>query len=370
MGRYMRKEAENGWMTFRLTQDLRPGQVVSSRFGVRQKNKVRPIDNFRSSVVNAACGVREKVAMDGVDEIVSLCLNWLKRKKPVHPDVRVVGRTWDLNCAYKQLAVRSDHKRFAVICVIDPETNQVRIADVHSVPFGALAAVHAFLRCGAALRAIGRRKLLLVMTKFFDDFTVLACKANSKRVGLVVSFLFKKLGWDVAQDEKKDAPFAEVFDVPGVRIDLSQQRLGLLTIWNTPERLSELRADVERILKERALTYEDAQGLRGRFLFAEQKNVWGRASRQAIVCVGDFPDTSTGPVPLTETQLAALRFLQSIGFLTGSLDVFLASRDRKHVYGVTEPASGTFPPSHQCVALGEFSFSETPRSHGVLNCLA
>ena len=30
---------------------------------------------FRSSFVNSACGVREKVAMDGVDEIVSACLS-------------------------------------------------------------------------------------------------------------------------------------------------------------------------------------------------------------------------------------------------------------------------------------------------------
>ena len=124
-----------------------------------------------------------------------------------------MGRTWGLKSAYKQLAVRSDHKGFAVICMIDPKTNEVKIADVHSMPFGALAAVHAFLRCGEAIKAIGRCKLLLVMTNFFDDFTVLACKGNSKHVGLVVSFLFKKLGWDVAQDEKKNAPFGEVFDV-------------------------------------------------------------------------------------------------------------------------------------------------------------
>ena len=86
------KESENGWLTFRPDQTIQSGCVVSSRFGVKQKNKVRPIDNFRSSLVNSACGVREKVAMDGVDEIVSLCLHWLRRKKPVDPDVRVVGR--------------------------------------------------------------------------------------------------------------------------------------------------------------------------------------------------------------------------------------------------------------------------------------
>ena len=293
------QESENGWLTFRPDQTIQSGCIVSSRFGVKQKNKVRPIDNFRSSLVNSTCGVREKVAMDGVDEIVSLCLHWLRRKRPVDPDVRVVGRTWDLKSAYKQLAVRADHKRFAAICMIDPKTNEVKIADVHSMPFGALAAVHAFLRCGEAIKAIGRCKLLLVMTNFFDDFTVLASKGNSKRVGLVVSFLFRKLGWDVAQEDKKNAPFGEVFDVLGVRIDLSQQHLGLVSIWNTPERLEELRADVRRLLLDQRISYEEAQRLRGRFLFAEQ-NVWGRNSRQAIVCLEDVPDTSSGPVPLTE----------------------------------------------------------------------
>ena len=190
---------------------------------------------------------------------------------------------------YKQLAVRADHKRFAVTVYDRPRDERVKIADVHSMPpFGALAAVHAFLRCGEALKAIGRCKLLLVMTNFFDDFTVLATKANSKHVGLVVSVLFKKLGWDVAQDEKKNAPFAEVFDVLGVRIDLSQQHLGLVSIWNTPDRLRELRADVQRLLSVRTITYEEAQRLRGRYLFAEQ-NVWGGTRARLLSALGTSP---------------------------------------------------------------------------------
>ena len=53
---------------------------------------------------------------------------------------------------------------------------------------GALAAVHAFLRCGEALKFLDRKKLLLVMTNFFDDFIVLACYANSSHVQTVVSW--------------------------------------------------------------------------------------------------------------------------------------------------------------------------------------
>ena len=109
--------------------------------------------------------------------------------------------------------------------------------------------------CSQKNKAIGRFKLLLVMTNFFDDFTVLACKSNSKHVGLVISFLFKKMGWDVVQDEKKNAPFAEIFDVLGVRIDLKQRHLGLVSIWNTPDRLEELRADVQGALGDTPLAW-------------------------------------------------------------------------------------------------------------------
>ena len=303
------EECSKGWLSFCNRASLSSSSVVSTRFGVQQNNKVRPIDNFRSSFVNSACGVREKVAMDGIDEIVSACLHWLRHKRPRHHDDRIVGRTWDLKSAYKQLAVRADHKKYAVVCVVDPLSNDVRFAKLHSMPFGALAAVHAFLRCGEALKFLGRRKLLLVMTNFFDDFTVLASYANSSHVQAVVSFMFRKLGWQVADEDKKNKPFAEVFDVLGVRVDLSQQHEGTVSVSNTPERIDELRDFVRQVLARGFITYEESQRLRGRFLFAEQ-HVWGRNSRQAVVPVGDVPPEASGWVRLTDTQVSALHFLE------------------------------------------------------------
>ena len=303
------EESAKGWLSFCDRASLSASSVVSARFGAQQTNKIRPIDNFRSSFVNSACGVREKVAMDGVDEIVSACLHWLKAKRPRRPNDRVVGRTWDLKSACKQLAVRAEHKKYAVICVVDPETNDVRFAKLHSMPFGALAAVRAFLRCGEALKFLGRKKLLLVMTNFFDDFTVLASYANSSHVQTVVSFLFRKLGWQVADEDKKNKPFAEVFNVLGVRVDLSRQHTGTVSISNTPERIAEVKEFVHQLLSRGFITYEESQRLRGRFLFAEQ-HVWGRNSRQAVVAVGDVPPEASGWVRLTDTQISALRFLE------------------------------------------------------------
>ena len=182
-------------------------------------------------------------------------------------------------------------------------------AKLHSMPFGALAAVHAFLRCGEALKFLGRRKLLLAMTNFFDDFTVLASYANSHHVAAVVSFMFRKLGWQVADEEKKNKPFSEIFDVLGVRIDLSKQHEGTVSVSNTPDRIEELREFVHRLLSTGFITYEESQRLRGRFLVAEQ-HVWGRNSRQAVVAVGDVSPDAVGYVRLSDVQLSALRFLQ------------------------------------------------------------
>ena len=59
-------ERDQGWLSQR--PPIFPGRVVSVRFGVEQKNKIRPIDNFKGSKINAACGAQEKVQIDGVDQ--------------------------------------------------------------------------------------------------------------------------------------------------------------------------------------------------------------------------------------------------------------------------------------------------------------
>ena len=94
-----------------------------------------------------------------------------------------------------------------------------------------------------------------------------------------------------------------------MRIDLSKQHEGTVSVSNTPERIEELREFVRRLLSTGFITYEESQRLRGRFLFAEQ-HVWGRNSRQAVVAVGDVPPDSVGYVRLSDVQLSALRFLQ------------------------------------------------------------
>ena len=93
-------ERDQGWLTIHPNPPPLPGRVVSVRFGVEQKNKIRPIDNFKGSKINAACGTQEKVQIDGIDQIVQAALTLLSHGLPTAAGDRLQGRTWDLKSAY------------------------------------------------------------------------------------------------------------------------------------------------------------------------------------------------------------------------------------------------------------------------------
>ena len=115
------------------------------------------------------------------------------------------------------------------------------------------------------MKAIGCCKLLSVTTNFFDDFTVLASKANSNHVGLVVFFCSR----------------------------------------NGEGKLCSMRKRMRRSLK--SLTSW------GYVLTLPSNTLDGcplEHPRQTVVCTGDVSDSSNGPVALTEVQMLALRFLQ------------------------------------------------------------
>ena len=275
------------------------------------------------------------------------------------------GRTWDLRSAYKQLAVKSDHKRFAWIAVMDPASSSVKLAQWHSMPFGAVAAVHAFLRCSEALKCVARGKFALAMTSFFDEFTVISTKASAAHVVSVVQGMFRRLGWQVATEEKKNHPFSEIFDVLSVRVDLSKQTEGLVFVGNTPSRRDELKASVNEILKAGHITFEEFQRLRGRLVFAEQ-SVWGRNARQAVICVGDVaPDTAV-PFALTETQSAALAFL--LRSIVGAPPKCISCAARKRFFCAwMAHANGSLRVRHPCVPLEQSSCPLPDTSRGGMN---
>ena len=102
--------------------------------------------------------------------------------------------------------MREDHRDLAWIAVHDPEANAVRCAQMNSMPFGAVASVHAFLRCSEALKAVARQLFLLVATSYFDDFTIITTADAVDYVTHVLNTVFRLLGWTLSPEPEKNKP--------------------------------------------------------------------------------------------------------------------------------------------------------------------
>ena len=288
-----------------LRPDLPEGVLASPRFGLMQKNKLRPIDNFSASSVNHCTGLPEKLRVQAVDEAAAMVKHWAKTKGK---GTDLVGKTYDLRKAYRQLAVREDHLDFAWIAVCD-SSGTPNFFRLNSMPFGATASVAAFLRVAEAIKQIGLACLGLVWTSFFDDFIVI-CEANqADATDRCVMTLFRLLGWDVAEDLEKNQPFAKTFQALGVVIDLRPLHDGHFCIGNTQSRKEELTERINLVLEVNRLSPGDALSLRSRLLFAESQ-IFGRTAKRALQIVGEIGLGTSVVSPLPSQVVLSLEWLR------------------------------------------------------------
>ena len=272
--------------------------VISPRFGLQQKNKLRPIDNFTASHVNSATGLEEKFHVDSIDEICAMVKTWLQRGPP---GLRLVGKTYDMRKAYRQIAIREDHLDLAWISVWDPTKGSPSVFRMESMPFGATASVGAFLRISQAVKRIGISLCGLVWSSFFDDFVCVCREGTQTQTDRMVRLLFKTLGWRLSEDAEKDLPFATRFHALGVEFDLSEVCNGHFTVGNTSSR----KAKIDSILSNDELEPAVAESMRSRLLFAEAQ-IYGRHAKIALQTIGHVGLSKQICRPLTPEVRSAL----------------------------------------------------------------
>ena len=194
---------------------------ISRRFGVRQKSKIRPVDDFSASGVDKAAGVSESPALHTVDVIGSMLVDWLRCNRELQKSSETVLRTYDLKSAYRQIGLDEEGRAVAYIVVFDPNTNQGELFQCRALPFGAVRSVHSFLRLARAVWFVGVVGCKLAWSSFFDDFLVAARPSLANNTDMTVVSLFKLLGWEFAESGKKCVPFGKVTEVLGVCINAS-----------------------------------------------------------------------------------------------------------------------------------------------------
>ena len=122
---------------------------------MKHKNKVRPIDDYKASLVNFAVTQNEGVTIHTIDHIASMLAFWM-RSGSLSSEDGLVAKCWDLFDAYKQVPLSDEAFHLdSYLAVYDPSCSSAKIFKQCVLPFGSIASVTAFLRVSLALWKVG-----------------------------------------------------------------------------------------------------------------------------------------------------------------------------------------------------------------------
>eukprot|EP00435_Cladocopium_sp_Y103_P054063 s402_g17.t1 len=275
------KELDKGFLRGPVApESLPPGATLTRRFGVVQGGKVRPIDDYKASLVNASVTQPEMVCLHSVDHIAGLGAQLIRAHAMRGKNVLLLAKCWDLASAYKQVPLSEDAFKYdSFLVVFNPRTGKGEIFQQLVLPFGSIASVTAFLRCALAIWHIGSSLLHYTWTSYFDDFLSLTEESLGPHLEMCVSLFFQLLGWGLSLD--KLVPYSTCCKVLGVELDLTKTPSGTFAIANTVSRKDELKDTLQHVLSEGFLGRSEAERLRGRLQFASNQ-LFGRRFRNCL----------------------------------------------------------------------------------------
>ena len=109
------EEVEKGWLLGPLSNSEVPGwQPVSRRFGlIQKKGKLRLIDDYTESGVNACVTSVEAPVLHTVDVAGATLVMWFNACKVANISPELVVRTFDLKSAYRQVGLSKSGRNYA-----------------------------------------------------------------------------------------------------------------------------------------------------------------------------------------------------------------------------------------------------------------
>ena len=251
--------------------------LLTRRFGVLQLTstgelKVRCIDDFAESMVNDTTEILRAIRMGRVSdlrEVVAILTS-------SDPSCDILLLKSDFAAAYRGCPLLSDHLDFARVVVTDPASGNLFESCLLAMPFGAVAAVYAWDRVGAALQAVLQRMFLLPASRYVDDLfwpDFASCASSGRDLALQV---VNMLGFTLAP-KKTRAPSVSQ-DVLGVHLHLHRE----LQAWTLSTSVDSAKCAlwlrcIQSALQSGFISFKDSEQLVGRLGFASWA-VWGAGS--------------------------------------------------------------------------------------------
>ena len=223
-------------------------------------------------------------------------------------DCGLVGRTLDLESAYKQATSHPEDRWCRSIVVWNPVEKTPAFFLASALMFGSTAAVYAFNRLSKSLWHLQTCILSIMGTVYFDDFPMLEFQATSASARECSENLLELLGWQFAEG-RKALPFDNVFTVFGINMDLPQSRAGRVPSGNKPDRVQSLLAAGSGLCTKGRVERGDAASLHGELNFARGQYI-GSESKPVMSLVSSIATDGWHDPRKEELTIAAAYMLR------------------------------------------------------------
>ena len=309
------KEIDSGWVW--LTTEI-SGRSITMRFGIRQGEKIRLIDDCTISCLNLTVGLRERFELHTIDKLAAI-LSCALEKSPASGLKSWVGRNYDLKAAYKQYGIHPSDREFVRLAVNRPGCDKPQLLGLNALPFGSVSSVSAFLRVSHALWRIGIVLGKVLWTAYFDDFTNVCRSVIQNNTAWVIECIFDLLGVSFDRSGKKAIDHAPVFGTLGLQVDLTKACDRVVSIGHTAKRREELGQSLSEVMASGSLDPRGFEKLKGRMVFFEGYS-FGRVSNQAVrilsqACRGEIASFKLGKVHKEALQVLLDRVKSSTPLL-------------------------------------------------------
>ena len=271
--------------------------IPTQRFEVVQKNKVRGCDSATTNLINQITEITEKLQLPSTDTNVAA----LRMLRSLLPGQELAGWVLDERKAYRQVAVRPDHRKFSVICLKDPHSAKPKFFVMIGHSFGLVSAVYNYNRRSAAINEFLVSIFGLVAFSFYDDkygFEPISLVVGAREIAESVHF------WLGAKFDQKKLQLSRQPTILGVTYNLEEMQLEI-----KKERREELVQEIDSILEVGLLDPGSAGKLKGKLMFGASQ-LWGKVGRAFLRVISErqymrFPQGSEFEVdpPLRESLL-------------------------------------------------------------------
>ena len=180
---------------------------------------------------------------------------------------------------------------------------------VGALPFGAVGSVTAFLRISNCISFIASKALRLVLTAFFDDFTVICSKPETTSATFCMEALFRMLGIWFADSGDKAPPFNGIFKTLGLLISFEQLEAGFFQLEHTESRRTEVLQTLENLIDLDRCTTKELERLHGRLIWFNSF-CFGRTLNMLIRYLSGFAHTASRMIAVDGLLLRTLKDLK------------------------------------------------------------